>query len=419
MGSGELAPTMVKVHRAILERLGPRPVPALLLDTPFGFQENADELSSRVVAYFHESLQTPIAIAHMRGGAISEPSGIDKDFFAQEELTTLLRESRYVFAGPGSPTYALSIWRPSIVPQMLIEKVTRGGAVTFASAAALTLGAFTVPVYEIYKVGAEPHWESGLDVLSAIGLRVAVVPHYNNAEGGTHDTRFCYLGERRLALMEQMLPEDAFVLGIDEHTACIIDVDQETVSVEGLGELTIRKAGRSETFMHDSSIPLDALKQAAFAPMRSATKTSSLDVPHASPKVDSDASPLKTIIHDAEEAFDEAIASSNANDAVATILSLLQQVLEWSTDIPGEDELERSRASLRSMVVALGRVAERGMRDPRTLLDPFVAILIDLRTQLRNESRFDQADAIRNRLADCGIELRDSEMGTEWVIESS
>ena len=57
MGSGETAPTMVKVHRAMLERLGPPPVPAVLLDTPFAFQENASELCERVrhysVSYTH------------------------------------------------------------------------------------------------------------------------------------------------------------------------------------------------------------------------------------------------------------------------------------------------------------------------------------------------------------------------------
>ena len=56
MGSGETAPTMVKVHRRLLERLGPPPVPAVLLDTPFGFQENAREIAGRAVTYFRESL---------------------------------------------------------------------------------------------------------------------------------------------------------------------------------------------------------------------------------------------------------------------------------------------------------------------------------------------------------------------------
>ena len=107
------------------------------------------------------------------------------------------------------------------------DKLPRGGAVTFASAAALTIGAATVPVYEVYKVGAT---RSGPRTRPAaeIGLEVAVVPHYDNAEGGGHDTRFCYLGERRLSALEPQLPDGAWVLGVDEHTALVIDLDAGT-----------------------------------------------------------------------------------------------------------------------------------------------------------------------------------------------
>ena len=103
-----------------------------------------------------------------------------------------------------------------------------------ASAAALTLGRFTIPVYEIYKVGEAPRWLPGLDLLTPLGLPVAVVPHYDNAEGGNHDTRFCYLGERRLRVLEAELPEDVFILGVDGHTALVLDVDAGTASVLGL-----------------------------------------------------------------------------------------------------------------------------------------------------------------------------------------
>ena len=45
------------------------------------------------------------------------------------------------------------------------------------------LGAHTVPVYEIYKVGADAHWLPGLDVLGELTLPAAVVPHWNNRSG--------------------------------------------------------------------------------------------------------------------------------------------------------------------------------------------------------------------------------------------
>ena len=40
MGSGETAPTMVTTHRMLASKLQ-KPARAVLLDTPYGFQENA------------------------------------------------------------------------------------------------------------------------------------------------------------------------------------------------------------------------------------------------------------------------------------------------------------------------------------------------------------------------------------------
>src|SRR5450756_936149 len=70
---------------------------------------------------------------------------------------------------------------------------------------------------DVYKrqVGEEPRWVDGLDLLGRLtGITAAVVPHYDNAEGATHDTRFCYLGERRLTRLEADLPAECGVLGL-------------------------------------------------------------------------------------------------------------------------------------------------------------------------------------------------------------
>ena len=69
MGSGETAPTMVKVHRQLLERVGGGP--AVLLDTPYGFQENADDISEKAQAYFATSVGHPIAIARFRSRSVA------------------------------------------------------------------------------------------------------------------------------------------------------------------------------------------------------------------------------------------------------------------------------------------------------------------------------------------------------------
>ena len=47
LGSGETSPNLVSVHRKLLNRLS-EDVSASLIDTPFGFQENADQLVEKL-----------------------------------------------------------------------------------------------------------------------------------------------------------------------------------------------------------------------------------------------------------------------------------------------------------------------------------------------------------------------------------
>jgi cyanophycinase-like exopeptidase len=250
MGSGETTPTMIKPHRAIFERVGDRP--AVVLDTPYGFQSNADDISSRTTAYFANSVGREVEVLSWRRPPTTE--------LAREQAFTALRDAGWVFAGPGSPTYTLRQWGDTPIPQLLADKLLRGGVVVFASAAALTLGSHTVPVYEIYKAGTDPHWVDGMDVVRKVtGLPAVVIPHYDNAEGGHHDTRYCYLGEGRLAAMEAELPDDAFVLGVDEHTAVYVDLAAGTASVAGTGVVTIRRRGRSVVHPAGSVLELDVV----------------------------------------------------------------------------------------------------------------------------------------------------------------
>ena len=87
-------------------------------------------------------------------------------------------------------------------------------------------------------------WVEGLDLLGELGPDLAVIPHYDNAEGGTHDTRFCYLGERRLAMLEdRAAATTGGCWGSTSTPACIFDLDAGTASVVGNGVVTVRRAG--------------------------------------------------------------------------------------------------------------------------------------------------------------------------------
>ena len=65
MGSGETAPTMREVHASALARLSPAST-AVLLDTPYGFQENAADISARAVEYFATSVGATLSVASWR-----------------------------------------------------------------------------------------------------------------------------------------------------------------------------------------------------------------------------------------------------------------------------------------------------------------------------------------------------------------
>ena len=397
MGSGETSPTMIKTHRALLERVGGGP--AVFLDTPVGFQENRGEIAERVVEYFAQSVGTPIEV-----GSI----GASSAFETEAALAAVARAS-YVFSGPGSPTYALDQWRETAVPDLLREKIRSGGAVTFASAAALTLGVVTVPVYEIYKVGEAPVWRDGLDLLGEAGLCAAVIPHFNNAEGGTHDTRYCYLGERRLSAMEAALPEAAFVLGVDEHTGAIIDLDARTLEVVGVGVVTIRDHGSIATFSPGDVVPLDQLRAGGEAALVVRSPAGHTAAPRDAPEGESP-SPLLERISELEGVFDGALAAGDGKAAAGAVLDAEEELHAWSQYT--SDEVGKARMRLRAMIV---RLAENVL-DPTAAVAPFVETLLAVRDGARAAKDFTTADLVRDRLVDAGVEVGDSKEGTTWRL---
>ncbi len=426
MGSGETAPTMVKVHRAVRDRLGPD-ASGVLLDTPYGFQRNADDLSARAVAYFRDSVGMTMTPSDFRSSA-------DLEGQKGAAITARMAAAPLLFSGPGSPSYALRQWAGTLVPGLLAEKLALGGAVTFASAAALTLGALTVPVYEIYKVGEEPRWLEGLDLLSKVGIPAIVIPHYDNAEGGTHDTRYCYLGEERLADLESEIPDGMFVLGVDEHTAITFDLDSASAVIAGNGRVTLRVNGRSSFLEAGDVVPTAHLLELAARltagseeRSREGTPTRTSDGATTGEEVNAfDATqrnttggeargtPLLQAVRAHEASFRDAKAANSAAGMVAAALELNDVLWSWVADPNQSDELDRGRAALRAMLVELGDLAADAIRDPADLFGPFVDLLVQNRNLAREERRFADADALRDGLASLGIAVHDTPEGSTW-----
>ena len=410
MGSGETAPTMAPVHRDLLDRAGGEAAAAVLIDTPFGFQVNADELVVRTQDHFRRSIGHPLEVASLRSAeAASEVE--------REVAYSRIAAADYVFAGPGSPSYALRQWRQTEVPRLLAEKLRTGGCVTFASAAAISLGVVSLPVYEIYKVGEAVRWLEGLDLLAVAGIRAALVTHWDNAEGGTHDTRYCYMGEARLRILEEQLPEGAAVLGVDEHTALILDLGRERAEVRGRGRAVVRRHGRETELASGAELGLDELRALlAGADARRAPASREEPAPHPGVPL-AQPEPFTALLGEREERFERAREAGDPERMVAAILALDTTLEEWADETFSGDERDRARALLRRMVTRLGEAAAAGTSDPRERVAPFVDAILGLRTRFREERRFEDADRLRDLLAACGVEVRDGRRGEESAWE--
>lgn len=238
-GSGETSPSGRKVFDLILKRLPTSPRLALL-ETPAGFELNSAQVIGRVADFLKHRLQNhqpqvTVVPARKRGSEFSPDD---------PALVHPLLEADLIFMGPGSPTYAVRQLQSSLAWHYLLARHQLGATMVFASAAVVAISTFALPVYEIYKVGADLYWNKGLDFFGLYGLPLVLIPHWNNNDGGEElDTSRCFMGKRRFGELMQSLPADLSVIGIDEKTALIMDLQAGICRVVGLGGVTIIHTG--------------------------------------------------------------------------------------------------------------------------------------------------------------------------------
>jgi hypothetical protein len=359
LGSGETAPGMTKVHRELLKRLG-NDVRAINIDTAYGFQENVPEMTEKLVSYFDTSLHTTFVPLHFP--SFENANEIDRAVFKQQ-----VRDANYVFAGPGSPSFAVNQWLPVRLNDDLGVILQTGGTLCFSSAAAATLGAFSPPIYEIYKVGAAPYWNEGLDLLAPFGIACVVIPHFDNKEGSNYDTSCCYLGRRRLELMEQQLPSGVATLGVDEHTALLLDFEADTLRVLGRSNGYWRLNGAVKILENGSTTSLSDLRSTEAA---------------VAPKVPDSTEPSKT----------------SPSDLAHRALQGGPQAVEALAEL-----------------VRMSAQGNNGFIDP----SPLVKGVLAARDHARTSGQYALADQLRDALLSAGIEVQDSPQGSSWSLKSS
>ena len=254
-GSGETSANGQKAFDWLFRRLD-QPLRVAILETPAGFEPNSQQVAQRIADFLRDRLQNhrpevTLAPARRRGGEWSTDN---------PTVAAPLLDSDVIFLGPGSPSYAVRQLEDSLVWHTLRGRQRLGAAVVLASAASIAAGAYALPVYEIYKVGEDPHWKPGLDLFADFGLKLAVVPHWNNNDGGAElDTSRCFMGLTRFEPLLAMLPRDVVVLGVDEQTALAMDWAGGTGQVLGKGSVTVLRSGAPQVFGRGQSFPLTEL----------------------------------------------------------------------------------------------------------------------------------------------------------------
>jgi cyanophycinase-like exopeptidase len=247
-GSGETAASGRRVYEHILKKLPPAPKIALL-ETPAGFEPNASMVIERVASFLRLRLQnfSPQIVsipARQRGTAYSpdDPAILEP-----------LLHADMIFLGPGSPTYAVRQLKDSLAWEYILARHRLGAALVLASAAVIAVSTFSLPVYEIYKVGEDLHWKPGLDFFGLYGVPLVFIPHWNNSDGGQDlDTSRCFMGRERFSRLMDLLPKGLAVVGLDEKTSLLIEPGDSDCRVMGQGQVTILHAGHRHA---DDSVP--------------------------------------------------------------------------------------------------------------------------------------------------------------------
>ncbi len=401
MGSGELTESMTRVHQWITSRINDS-VRAVFLDTPAGFELNADNISERARAYVQRYLDVPCALASFKSAKSATVA-------ETKNAVRKIEASNYIFAGPGSPSYAIRNWASTPITDAIARRVDEGSHLVLASAAAIAIGHYSVPVYEIYKVGADPHWIEGLNLLAPYSLDLTIVPHWNNSEGGTYDTRFCFMGKPRFDALEALLPEWTVIVGIDEYTACILVLDEDECHVMGAGQVTVRRpCGEDKVFPAGSAFSLDELRSVA---MSLGSPIFEAAVPESAAQAKDE---LARTVGETERTLAGRPDGRSDAEFAGQAYELVQAIERAESNGAEGEAVTQARAELRTLVDHWGR--EMGASGGKLVdnLAPLVELLIELRNRLRAARQWELADDLRDRLAALGIVLEDAPAGTTW-----
>ena len=191
-GSGELAHVGTQTHTKVAQWVGMHNPRVVILTTAVGFQPNKIALAQETAEHMKKALYNFHPVIQI----IDAPTRQEAN---HERVVRDVLRADYLYFSGGSPTYLIHHLKDTLLSRYMTEAVNdHGASLSLASASVLAFSRWCLPVYEIFKVGEDPHWEDGLNLSALFGLpyTYSFIPHLNNNEGGTKlDTSYCYMGK--------------------------------------------------------------------------------------------------------------------------------------------------------------------------------------------------------------------------------
>jgi hypothetical protein len=213
-----------------------------------------------------------------------------------------------------------------------------------------------------------------------MGLNLAIVPHFDDNSGGeNYDSRFCYMGAGRFDRLQELLPPDVAILGIDAYTAISFDPVAREATISGQGGVTLIGDGDQQRIVAGSRVAFDDLQSSA-----------------------------RGVVHldDGERIFGYEFSDTDSESGEDPITALS----EFIESLGSLKETEKVELLARLRAIAQ-QDAEKAPENENALVD----LVLALRGELRAAKRFEPADQARKALEAMGFEIGDSLEGAQWT----